>query len=556
LFTGQPTVNNIDSNDNVTRIVEELKEEAAQRRKRLSALNLSLRNGHSVPRVDGDHTGEGDFEIPELVLELEPLDTNLSQYSLDELLAYDDDEFVYSAYLALLKRRPETSAFENALAGLRSGRLSKLDILVNLSASAEGREKGVTVPGLRLRTFLLNISRLPLLRYITGPLYSFFQLRAKTRDLQRSISQLFVRQKALTSYVNGELTAHLHSVSPLLQEAVRFFDNQKSSQAMIFERLTEVSQHSEDRLNELREQRKQEFKDRNIEIAELRRVYNKYRTQVELTEKDLKREMEHLFRKYQEVRTELVYQSQRLGSLSGGAETPTPLLAPGESSISDARQLDAFFASFDEHFRGDREEVKQRLRSYLPFIEEHSAGKSDAPILDVACGRGEWLELLREENLVASGVDSNAVLVDQCRERGLEVLQADLLDYLASVPASSLGAISAFHIVEHLSIEDLISLLERALIALRPGGLLLLETPNPQNVLVGSCNFYLDPTHRQPLPGPVLKFLVESRGFVIVKTFGLNPSDEKKIAGDSELVERFNEYFYGPMDYAIVAGKV
>src|SRR6185295_9154733 len=160
-----------------------------------------------------------------------------------------------------------------------------------------------------------------------------------------------------------EVTEHIRSVSLVLHEAVRLFDDQEGFQALMRQRLTEVSTHSEDRLNELREQRNQEFKDRNVEIAELRRVYNKYRTQVELTEKDLKREMEHLFRKYQEVRTELVYQSQRLGSLAGGAETPTPLLAPRESSISDARQLDAFFASFDEHFRGDREEVKQRLRS-------------------------------------------------------------------------------------------------------------------------------------------------------------------------------------------------
>jgi O-antigen chain-terminating methyltransferase len=110
--------------------------------------------------------------------------------------------------------------------------------------------------------------------------------------------------------------------------------------------------------------------------------------------------------------------------------------------------------------------------------------------------------------------------------------------------------------VEHIPIEELVDFLDQALRVLRPGGLLLVETPNPTNVLVGSCNFYFDPTHRNPIPSPVLRFLIESRGFVVVSTFGLNPSDEKPIASDSELAQRFNEYFYGPMDYAIVARKV
>ena len=83
-----------------------------------------------------------------------------------------------------------------------------------------------------------------------------------------------------------------------------------------------------------------------------------------------------------------------------------------------------------------------------------------------------------------------------------------------------------------------------------------METPNPENVMVGSCNFYFDPTHRNPLPNAVLRFLVESRGFIVVESFGLNPSDEKPLAADSEVARRFNQYFYGPMDYAIVARKV
>jgi len=552
-------VNIIDPHDNVTRIVEQLKEDEAQRRHRLNALTPSARNGESASGGDNDQVFNRDVEIPKLTLESPPLDRNQSQYPLRDLLAYDDLDFVYNAYLAVLKRSPEPTAVTNAIDGLRSGRVNKLDILVRLSSSAEGREKRVRIPGLRLQALLLNFSRLPLLRYIAGPLYKVFHWRSIAREQQRRTGLILARQQAITSYVNDNLAAHLRSIGPVVQEALGFFEEQKRTQADILERIAEVSRYSEERLNEETTQRRQEFKDRTAEIEQLRRVYNKYRTQVELTEKDLKREMEHLFRKYQEVRTELVYQNHRLASQFDRDESASGPSPPGESAVgptSDGRELDAFFASFDEHFRGDREDVKQRMRSYLPFILEHGAGTSDAPILDVACGRGEWLELLKQEKLIASGVDSNSVLVGQCRERGLEVTQADLTDYLRGVSDGSLGAVSAFHIVEHLPLKRLMSFLEQALIVLRPGGLLLLETPNPQNVLVGSCNFYFDPTHRNPLPSPVLRFLVESRGFVIVETFGLNPSDEKPIAGDSELAKRFNEYFYGPMDYAIVARKV
>jgi O-antigen chain-terminating methyltransferase len=88
-----------------------------------------------------------------------------------------------------------------------------------------------------------------------------------------------------------------------------------------------------------------------------------------------------------------------------------------------------------------------------------------------------------------------------------------------------------------------------------PGGVVILETPNPRNVLVGSCNFYFDPTHRNPIPAEILQFLLESRGFCDPQLLLLNPSSEEPLSGDSELVKRFNQYFYGPMDYGIVAWK-
>jgi O-antigen chain-terminating methyltransferase len=214
--------------------------------------------------------------------------------------------------------------------------------------------------------------------------------------------------------------------------------------------------------------------------------------------------------------------------------------------------LDAFYASFDEQFRGRREDIKQRLRIYLPKINQNSIGTESMPILDVGSGRGEWLEVLKEEGLQARGVDSNRILVEWCRNRHLDVTEEDLIGYLHRLPDASLGAVTGFHIIEHLPIETLVEFLNQAVRVLKPGGAVIFETPNPQNVLVGSCNFYFDPTHRNPLPSEVTSFLVESRGFNRVEVMNLNPSDDTPVDENSELARRFNQYFYGPMDYAVI----
>jgi O-antigen chain-terminating methyltransferase len=117
--------------------------------------------------------------------------------------------------------------------------------------------------------------------------------------------------------------------------------------------------------------------------------------------------------------------------------------------------------------------------------------------------------------------------------------------------------VTGFHIVEHLPFEVIIHLFDESLRVLKPGGIIIFETPNPQNVLTGSCNFYFDPTHRNPIPSPTLKFIAENRGFCQVKTLPLHPyPDTYKIKGDgSQLEDRFNRYFYGEQDYAVIGFK-
>jgi len=219
--------------------------------------------------------------------------------------------------------------------------------------------------------------------------------------------------------------------------------------------------------------------------------------------------------------------------------------------------LDAFYVAFEENFRGSRRDIYNRLQVYLPFIEDAKVGTLESPIVDVGCGRGEWLELLQKSGFTAKGIDANRVMIEQCHSRGLEAIESDVITYLKSLPNASLGAVTGFHIIEHLAFPVLLALLHEVNRTLQSGGLVIFETPNPQNILVGSNNFYIDPTHHNPLPSTLTKFMLENAGFASVKIMNLNPyEDSMKVRGSEEVVEQFNNYFYGSQDYAVVGYKL
>lgn len=238
-------------------------------------------------------------------------------------------------------------------------------------------------------------------------------------------------------------------------------------------------------------------------------------------------------------------------------QLPEPFTQEQLQTLTNEEQhsLDAFYVAFEDQFRGSREDILNRFRVYLPIIEEAKIGTPNLPILDIGCGRGEWLELLRESGYTARGIDINRVMLKQCRTRELEVMESDVITYLQSLPDASLGAVTGFHIIEHLPFEVLIKLFYQTVRVLSPGGLAIFETPNPENVLVGSHTFYLDPTHRNPLPSSTMKFIAELRGLSRVTTMKLHPYPEMQMLDASPLVERFNHYFHGPQDYAVIGYK-
>jgi len=265
-------------------------------------------------------------------------------------------------------------------------------------------------------------------------------------------------------------------------------------------------------------------------------------------------------RSIHQLKAEAVIQNRRLASLfeevrrtrDRDAEPPSLIMERAPNSA-----LDSMYRSFEDVFRGTRSDIKGRLEIYLPALAENRIGSHGMPILDLGCGRGEWLELLQEHDLDAMGVDANEGMLEECRSRQFVVHHADALRFLKSLPTESQGAVTGFHIIEHLPFPILLEILDETVRVLKPGGLAIFETPNPENLLVGSHTFYLDPTHIRPLPASLMRFLVEARGLCQVDILPLHPCpphyllDETQNAGAKLL----NQYFYGPQDYAVIGRK-
>lgn len=211
-----------------------------------------------------------------------------------------------------------------------------------------------------------------------------------------------------------------------------------------------------------------------------------------------------------------------------------------------------FYRAFEDKHRGPRELITSRLRAYLPFVDPLKSIDARPSATDLGCGRGEWLELLGTAGFDAQGVDLDAGMLAACYAIGLRVTKGDAIGFLKSLPDASQMVVSGFHIAEHLPFAVLQTLVLESLRVLKPGGLLILETPNPENPVVAGCKFYLDPTHQRPLPPALLYFLPEHYGFARIKILRLQESTEVPKFPEMRLrnvLEGVSE------DYAIVAQK-
>jgi SAM-dependent methyltransferase len=225
------------------------------------------------------------------------------------------------------------------------------------------------------------------------------------------------------------------------------------------------------------------------------------------------------------------------------------------------------YVSFEDRFRGQTQNIRERVRDYLPLL----ANASD--VVDIGCGRGELLALLREGGIRARGVDSNAAMVEICRGKGFEVAEGDALLYLRSQPDASVGGLIAVQVVEHFSPAYLLRFLDAAFHAMRPGAPLILETLNPACWMAFFETYIRDITHRQPLHPDTLRLLVQASGFSAVDVQFRQPvRDDDRLDRVEELAsadpalarvvgalnahaDKLNARLFSSMDYVVVARR-
>ncbi|MCB2187598.1 MAG: methyltransferase domain-containing protein [Deltaproteobacteria bacterium] len=242
---------------------------------------------------------------------------------------------------------------------------------------------------------------------------------------------------------------------------------------------------------------------------------------------------------------------------------PSALVA--ETQALRAKSRGSSYLAFEDLHRGSREEIKARQQVYLPLFQE--AVTPEHPLLDLGCGRGEFLETAGAAGLAVRGLDINPEMVALCRENGLEAEEGDAVEYLRGLPDNSLGGILLAQVIEHLPVDDLTELVGLAAAKLAPGGVLAAETVNPQCLTTFSGAFYLDLTHIKPIHPEAARFLWRSAGLGDVEVIYLSPyppdhrlesfleSDEGLAGAFNRNILRLNQLLYSYQDYAVVGRK-
>ena len=227
------------------------------------------------------------------------------------------------------------------------------------------------------------------------------------------------------------------------------------------------------------------------------------------------------------------------------ATTPRPAESPALPATAAPVEMGFDYGRFAERFRGTEEYVKAGQKIYLPLF----AGRED--VLDIGCGRGEFLEMVRG----AKGIDLSEESVAICRHKGLNAEVADLFTYLENLPEASLDGIFCSQVVEHIPADRLPGMIKLCASRLRRGGVIAIETPNPECLAIFATHFYLDPTHQRPVPHPLLAFYFEEFGIGNIEVHKISPAAESMPSLKS-LPEDFREAFFGGLDYGITGKRL
>lgn len=224
------------------------------------------------------------------------------------------------------------------------------------------------------------------------------------------------------------------------------------------------------------------------------------------------------------------------------------------ATVSDNHDFDNFYKRFEDEFRGTEELIKERVSEHLPLFAELPRNLKKKNVIDIGCGRGEFLSVIKEAGYHGIGVDMNEEMVDRANNLGLNAVLNDAEAFLKTQDSSSLAAITGFHIVEHIPFEILMAIFAECYRTIDRGGFVLFETPNPRSLFVGANTFYIDPSHQRPVPSELLSFMLEYVGFD-TKTVLLHRS-RAVINSNNKPISEVYETVFGHADYAVIGRKI
>ncbi|MDX1972844.1 MAG: methyltransferase domain-containing protein [Candidatus Sumerlaeia bacterium] len=341
-------------------------------------------------------------------------------------------------------------------------------------------------------------------------------------------------------------------VADALQDSIRHFENRMT------EFRSNLNQHEQSMGTvEAAQAALQQMEEQLTKLGWVANVYAQMEQRIGAGESKI-RELETKCQQQLALRAELSEMISKFQSASLPASVSPQLTSVHQDSdwLQGLRDLD--YHQFQLRFRGTPEILQQSQRVYVELLKSQLADVSKPNVLDLGCGDGAFLSLLQSEGWSAQGVDSNSVMSREATERGIPVQHGDMFEFLQHTEPKSYDAVCAFQVIEHLKPRELRRLLELALPVLKPGGLLLLETINP-NTLRATKWYYLDPTHERLVAPEMLGWLCEAVGFQVVEWKGMHPVEEvlrlQNPQGDSN-INKLNEMLFGDQDYYFLARKV
>ncbi|MCX6075616.1 MAG: methyltransferase domain-containing protein [Campylobacterales bacterium] len=490
---------------------------------------------------------------------------------ISDFTKFYDENFINNAYNLIFYREADTNEKNHYLSLLRSGKLSKTEIITSLYFSKEGKEQNLIILGIKKRYAIALLYKIPFLGYIAKMLFTLVTLpklivrlnsyenQLQTKSSNETVSNLakhlewMIETKSsnetvsnLAKYLESELqTKSSNETLSNLEKYLELMLETKSSN----ETLSNLAIHLESEL---------QTKASNETLSNLsKHLESELQTKAEINQFELYLQTVNHAKKYMKL-TE-----QTMQNLIDEAKKRLPDAVFNQKELKlitdeERYKFDNFYIEFEDKFRGDRAEIKKRVKVYLPYIRNLPFKKEDIKSLDVGCGRGEWLELLEENGYTdARGIDLNRAMVAKSKEFGLDVKEADVIEYLSNQKDESLSFITGFHIIEHLPFEVLMRLFQESYRVLQKGGMVIFETPNPENIAVGACNFYTDPTHQNPIPPITGEFLLQQNSFTNTSILRLNLLKEAKYIEDSSFSD-VNDILFAltkEQDYAIIGYK-